>query len=319
MPRCRCASYRSVEMEAQIGAEADCQHAFAAGDTADVTGTERFEFGENWQRFLSVLDDSRIDEAERSLEQMLGSGALAGRSFIDVGSGSGLFSLAAMRLGARRVHSLDIDPRSVACTAELKRRYFPSAEHWTVERASVLDERHLDELGEWDVVYSWGVLHHTGDMWAAMASVDRLVSDGGRLFVALYNDQGLKSRVWRTVKRTYNLLPRALRPAFIVIVMGPREALAAGVEVARLRPIAYLRRWTDYKRSRGMSRWHDLVDWVGGYPFEVAAPDDVFRFYRDRGFRLLELVTRTSGCNEYVFMRASSRTQRAGEGLRSGE
>jgi hypothetical protein len=96
-----------------------------------------------------------------------------------------------------------------------------------------------------------------------------------------------------------------LRPAFIVAVMGPREALTAAAELARLRPIAYLRAWTDYTRSRGMSRWHDLVDWVGGYPFEVAKPDDVFRFYRDRGFQLLELVTRTSGCNEYVFTRAS--------------
>jgi 2-polyprenyl-3-methyl-5-hydroxy-6-metoxy-1,4-benzoquinol methylase len=294
-------------MEARFGAETDRTLALAAGDlhAAEVTGGERFEFGENWRRFLSVLDNTRIEEAERSLEQMLGSGALAGRSFIDVGSGSGLFSLAAMRLGARRVHSLDIDPTSVACTAELKRRYLPAALHWTVERASVLDERHLEALGKWDVVYSWGVLHHTGDIWTAMANVERLVAHRGRLFIALYNDQGLKSRAWRAIKRTYNLLPPRTRPAFVVAVMGPREALAAAIDVARLKPIAYLRRWTDYKRSRGMSRWHDLVDRVGGYPFEVAKPDEVFRFYRDRGFQLVELVTRTSGCNEFVFMRAS--------------
>jgi len=294
-------------MEAQIGAEPDRPLDVAAGDalTAEVTDGERFEFGKNWQRFLSLLDDSRIEEAERSLEQMLGSGALVGRSFIDVGSGSGLFSLAAMRLGAARVHSLDIDPRSVACTAELKRRYLPATDRWTVERASALDERYLEALGEWDVVYSWGVLHHTGDMWTAMANVHRLVAHHGRLFIALYNDQGLRSRVWRAIKRTYNLLPPRMRQAFVVAVMGPREALAAGVQVARLRPNAYVRRWTDYKRSRGMSRWHDLVDWVGGYPFEVAKPDDVFGFYRDRGFQLLQLVTRASGCNEYVFVRAS--------------
>jgi 2-polyprenyl-3-methyl-5-hydroxy-6-metoxy-1,4-benzoquinol methylase len=294
-------------MEAQMSAEPDRPPALAGGDahTLEVTRGERFEFGENWQRFLSVLDDSRIEEAERSFDRMLGSGALAGRSFIDVGSGSGLFSLAAMRLGARRVHSLDIDPMSVACTAELKRRYFPTANQWTVERASVLDDRHIEALGEWDVVYSWGALHHTGDMWTAMANVNRLVADHGRLFISLYNDQGLKSRAWRAIKRTYNLLPPWTQPVFVLAVMGPREALAAAVEVVRLRPDAYLQRWSQYKRSRGMSRWHDLVDWVGGYPFEVAKPDDVFRFYRDRGFQLLELVTRASGCNEYVFMRAS--------------
>jgi 2-polyprenyl-3-methyl-5-hydroxy-6-metoxy-1,4-benzoquinol methylase len=300
--------YRSLQMDAQIGAETDVSLALSAGNAhaAEDIGEERFEFGKNWQGFLSVLDDSRIGEAVRSLEQMLGGGALAGRSFIDVGSGSGLFSLAAMRLGAARVHSLDVDPRSVACTAELKRRYFPAADRWTVERASVLDERHLEALGEWDVVYSWGVLHHTGDMWTAMSNVARLVAQHGRLFIALYNDQGRRSRIWRAIKRTYNLLPPRTRLAFVVAVMGPREALAAGIEIARLRPNAYLRRWTDYKRSRGMSRWHDLVDWVGGYPFEVARPEDVFRFYRDRGFRLVELVTRTSGCNEYVLVRDAS-------------
>ena len=292
-------------MEAKTGAETDRALALAAGDphAAEVTGGERFDFGENWRQFLSVLDDTRIAEAERSLEQMLGRGALDGKSFLDVGSGSGLFSLAAIRLGARRVHSLDVDPSSVACTLELKRRYLPAAEHWTVERASVLDKPHLAALGTWDIVYSWGVLHHTGDMWKAMAHVDELVAPHGRLFIALYNDQGRRSRIWRTIKRTYNLLPRSLRPAFVVIVMAPREALAAASDFVRLRPMAYPRRWTEYKRSRGMSRWHDLVDWVGGYPFEVAKPDDVFRFYRERGFQLVELITRTSGCNEYVFAR----------------
>jgi SAM-dependent methyltransferase len=294
-------------MNAQIGPETGRPGALGSSyaDFPESTTGSRFEFGKNWRRFLSVLDDSRIAEAERSLEQMLGEEAVAGRSFIDVGSGSGLFSLAAMRLGARRVHSLDFDPASVACTAELKRRYFPAAVRWTIERADVLDERHLEALGEWEVVYAWGVLHHTGDMWRAMANVGSLVAPRGLLFISLYNDQGLKSRVWRTIKRTYNRLPPLMRPAFVVAVMGPREAVAAGVEVVRLRPMAYLQGWKEYKRSRGMSRWHDLVDWVGGYPFEVARPDDVFRFYRDRGFRLVELVTRTSGCNEYVLSRAS--------------
>jgi 2-polyprenyl-6-hydroxyphenyl methylase/3-demethylubiquinone-9 3-methyltransferase len=292
-------------MEATTGAETDRALALAAGDphAAEVMGGERFEFGENWRRFLSVLDSTRIAEAERSLEKMLGGGALEGKSFLDVGSGSGLFSLAAIRLGARRVHSLDVDPSSVACALELKRRYLPAAEHWTVERASVLDKPHLAALGTWDIVYSWGVLHHTGDMWRAMAHVDELVAPHGRLFIALYNDQGRRSRIWRTIKRTYNLLPPSLRPAFVVIVMAPREAFAAASDFARFRPMAYPRRWTEYKRSRGMSRWHDLVDWVGGYPFEVAKPDDVFRFYRERGFQLVELITRTSGCNEYVFAR----------------
>jgi len=105
--------------------------------TLEIQQGQRFEFGKNWQRFLSVLNDERIAEAEKSLRAMLETESLSGKSFLDVGSGSGLFSLAAMRLGAARVHSFDYDPQSVACTRELKRRYFPDAHHWTIEEGSV--------------------------------------------------------------------------------------------------------------------------------------------------------------------------------------
>src|SRR5205823_4976755 len=128
------------------------------------TDTIRFRFGRNWARFLTVLDDERIAQAERSLIEMLGLTRLDGLSFVDAGSGSGLFSLAAKRLGAARVHSFDYDPESVLCTQELKRRFFPGDVNWTIEQGSVLDPVYLQSLGAFDVVYSWGVLHHTGDM-----------------------------------------------------------------------------------------------------------------------------------------------------------
>src|SRR5512135_1518855 len=136
----------------------------------EVNRGERFEFGRNWQRFLSVLDADRIAAAERSLGKLLASPSLAGQSFLDVGSGSGLFSLAARRLGAR-VHSFDYDPQSVCCTAELKRRYFPDDEAWTIEHGSVLDHAYMARLGTFDVTYSFGVLHHTGQMWQALETV----------------------------------------------------------------------------------------------------------------------------------------------------
>ena len=88
---------------------------------------ERFEFGRNWLSFLGSLTEERIAQAEDSLRDMLGSDAVKGKSFLDVGSGSGLFSLAAMRLGASKVHSFDYDEQSVECTKELKRRFFPGS------------------------------------------------------------------------------------------------------------------------------------------------------------------------------------------------
>ena len=271
---------------------------------SEVDRGERFEFGENWRRFLSVLNDERIAEAERSLREMLGVQDLRGKTFVDVGSGSGLFSLAAARLGADRVHSFDFDPSSVGCAQELHRRSGAGAD-WTIELGSALDADYLGRLGTFDVVYSWGVLHHTGDMWRAMANVEALVAPAGWLFISIYNDQGLRSRIWRIVKRGYNRLPEALRGPYAVLVMGPRELLSLAYATARLRPWNYVHAWTQYRRRRGMSRWHDIVDWVGGYPFEVAAPDAVFNFWRERGFALERLVTRQGlGCNEFVFRRA---------------
>ena len=161
----------------------------------------RFEFGKNWARFLALLDDERIARAEQSLKTMLEVESLEGKSFLDIGSGSGLFSLAARRLGAR-VHSFDYDPNSAACTQELRRRYFPGDERWKVEEGSALDAGYVRSLGQFDVVYSWGVLHHTGRMWDALDNARLPVAPGGRLFVAIYNDQGSRSRRTCTISAT---------------------------------------------------------------------------------------------------------------------
>ena len=185
----------------------------------------------------------------------------------------------------------------MACTEGVKKRFFPGDARWIVERGSALDERYLAGLGTFDVVYSWGVLHHTGAMWPALDNAARLVAPGGKLFIALYNDQGWPSRVWLAVKRLYNALPPALR----FLVLWPAFARMWGPTLAKdmLRG-APRRTWGAY--ARGMSPWRDVVDWVGGYPFEVASPEAVLLFCRERG--LFPLRTRTVGagygCNEFV-------------------
>jgi len=265
---------------------------------AEVASGERFEFGKNWTHFLATLNDARIRAAERSLTEMLG-GNLAGKRFLDVGSGSGLFSLAARRLGAS-VHSFDYDPHSVACTQELHRRYFSGDTNWRVEAGSVLDKDYLAGLGTFDVVYSWGVLHHTGQMWSALENVAASVAPYGQLFIAIYNDQGTASRRWAWVKRTYSR-SRLLRWPLLWASFWYGNWRWVAKDILCLRPFHTLHH---YAEGRGMSVWHDLVDWVGGYPFEVARPEDIFDFYRGRGFTLERLKTTNSlGCNEFVFRR----------------
>jgi SAM-dependent methyltransferase len=261
---------------------------------------ERFAFGANWAQFLKVLNDERINMAEASLKRMLQVDDLRGMRFIDVGSGSGLFSLAARRLGAR-VHSFDYDSQCVACTAELKRRYFQDDSEWVVEEGSILDKEYIDRLSEFDVVYSWGVLHHTGDMWQALNNVSQLAF-GGRLFISIYNDQGRRSRLWLRVKRLYNTMPSPLRwlvlyPSWMVL-WGPITL----VDILRAKPFHTWRNYAE-QGARSMHPWHDLVDWVGGLPFEVARPEEIFDFYREKDFQLDRLVTCGGGlgCNQFVF------------------
>ena len=266
----------------------------------EVSRGERFEFGANWARFLELLNDERIGRAEKSLCEMLGVSDLEGKSFLDIGSGSGLFSLAARRLGAT-VHSFDYDPKSVACTRELKRRYFPDDPRWIVEEGSVLNQDYLKRLGQFDVVYSWGVLHHTGAMWEALDNIASLVAERGRLFISIYNDLGGPSRRWKYLKQLYNSyallrLPLAL---YTLIRLWTHSFLH---DTLQGNPLAS---WSNYKKGRGMSAWHDVVDWIGGYPFEVAKPEEVFDFYRQRGYRLERLKTCANGhgCNEFVIAR----------------
>jgi SAM-dependent methyltransferase len=262
----------------------------------------RFGFGDNWRAFIERFDERRADVAARSICDLVGVEELNGRTFLDAGCGSGLFSLAAHRLGAV-VRSFDLDENSVACARSLKERFDRASDStWQIDRGSVLDASYVGSLGRFDVVYSWGVVHHTGRMWAALDNLAKAVTPNGLLVVAIYNDQGIASRMWRAVKRTYNLMPPRLRflvlwPAFIRL-WGPTS----------LRDL-FLghpgRSWREYTRERGMSPVIDVRDWVGGYPFEVATPSQVIDFCSARGFTLERSVLRSGiGCNEFVFRRA---------------
>jgi len=272
-----------------------------ASSAAASSREARFGFGQNWSRFLALVDERRILQAERSLQEMLEVARLDGKRFLDVGSGSGLFSLAARRLGAR-VHSFDYDLDSVRCTAALRERYCGDDPAWTVEQGSVLDRPYLQTLGTWDIVYSWGVLHHTGAMWQALEHVADLVRPGGLLWIAIYNDQGPASRRWLKVKQLYNRLPRGFRWIVVLPALVRTWGLTILRDAIRGHPFETWRHYAERSR-RAMSPWRDLVDWVGGLPFEVATPDAIFDFYRRRGFVLRRLRTCGGGLanNEFVF------------------
>jgi len=268
----------------------------------EVEQGERFEFGRNWSKFLELLNEERITKAEESLCEMLEMETLEGKSFLDIGSGSGLFSLAARRLGAK-VHSFDFDTSSFECTRELRRRFFKNDESWVVEQGSALDREYIESLGKFDIVYSWGVLHHTGSMWEGLGNASYAVKTEGTLFVAIYNDTGSQARRWKTIKQTYCKLPKPLKTPFAILTILPEEARRMASATIRLKPLEYFAFWKNYTNSRGMNYWYDIIDWVGGYPYEVAAPDEIFEFYKEKSFELRKLKCGGVGlgCNEFVF------------------
>jgi 2-polyprenyl-6-hydroxyphenyl methylase/3-demethylubiquinone-9 3-methyltransferase len=265
-----------------------------------------FSFGENWTRFLSSLSDRQIEQATLAVSALVGRD-LRGESFLDIGSGSGLSSLAARRLGAR-VYSFDYDPQSVACTQELRRRFFPGDESWTVCQGSVLDEPFLATLGQFDVVYSWGVLHHTGRMWTAIENAGRLVRPGGLFIIGIYNFRGGRrgTETWARLKRWYCKAPRWQQVAWESAYMTWN--LVSMAAVGR-NPIKMIRQ---YHSGRGMSWRRDATDWVGGYPYEAATPGQILEFVRRKfSFVLIKQnIDLHLGVSEYVFESGTPQTAR---------
>jgi len=263
-----------------------------------------FSFGENWRRFLDTsLTEDRVVEAERSLTGFLCLSGLSGRTLLDIGCGSGLFSLAALRLGADSVMSFDLDPQSVACCKYLRERE-GNPDRWTILSGSVLDNHFLDSLPKADVVYSWGVLHHTGRMWEAIENAIELVRPGGVLFIAIYNkvEGPFGSQSWLKLKRTYNSAPCLLK---ILMEYGFLSLVITKMLLTLRNPATEIQ---DYKKKRGMSFRTDIRDSLGGYPYEYASPEEIFIFCKKHGLELENMKTVNSlALNEFLFRKKIKR------------
>jgi 2-polyprenyl-6-hydroxyphenyl methylase/3-demethylubiquinone-9 3-methyltransferase len=260
-----------------------------------------FRFGENWQSFQARVDEAGIAEAVRGLEKLVSD--LSGKRFLDVGCGSGLSMLAALQLGASSVVGTDMDPDSVAASRNLLSRS-ARGKDWQVLERSVLDMGGA-ELGTFDVVYSWGVLHHTADMWTALAKAGLLVKSNGLLVVALYHKTPLCT-FWRKEKRFYTHAHPWQQKMIRIIYKG---AFLLRLFTIGQTPRRYV---AEYHMGRGMDWHHDVHDWLGGYPYESTLPREVVPKLREAGFVVEKIFERRvgrmgifgSGCDEYVARRS---------------
>lgn len=268
-------------------------------------GDARFGFGRNWKSFVAGIGEKSIIEAENGLRRLFPDGALAGRRFLDIGCGSGLSMLAALRLGAVSAQGIDLDRESVEAAEALLSRH-AAGRDWSVRQSSILDADPA-ALGTHDIVYSWGVLHHTGSLWQAMDRAVALVAPGGRFAFAIYRRTPLCG-FWKLEKRLYIALPEigqtAVRAAY-------KAAFLLALAMTGRNPRRYV---AEYHGARGMDWHHDVHDWLGGYPYESTDPGEIAAFLRRRGFALERQIEHPpvalgifgSHCDEFVALRAAS-------------
>jgi 2-polyprenyl-6-hydroxyphenyl methylase/3-demethylubiquinone-9 3-methyltransferase len=274
-----------------------------------------FQFGENWSQLVQRIDENHLRYAISDISTFMGRDSLEGLSFLDVGCGSGLSSLAAFRLGARPVTSVDIDPKNIDNVLSLKRKFgVVDGGSWTERVASIVNPGDVGALPTADIVYSWGVLHHTGAMWEAIENCIRLVRPNGYLYLMLYRD-ALLGPAWRSAKRFYTQSGPVTK---FVIRNGFASFLVLGMLAKLKNPIRSIRSYPE-KGSRGMEWYIDITDWVGGYPFEYASYTEVCDFVTARGFEIanikpkpevaprFHLGYRGMGSFQYLFRRTAVR------------
>lgn len=267
------------------------------------TYKKEFSFGANWEKFLKKLSSRKINLAKESLLSFTKKSNFNNLSFLDVGCGSGLFSLSAVLLGAKKVVSVDVDENSLSCARALKKKYNIEDSIWEIKKMSALNP--TLQSRQFDIVYSWGVLHHTGAMNKAMENIANIPNSKGLLYIALYNDfKGfpISSKTWRIIKRFYAKSPRLIR---YIMEKGYISAFFLALLILGKSPRKYVENYEKIS-IRGMDFYRDVEDWLGGYPFEFASVEKVKLFYEKRDFKLINLNrTKREGCNEFLFTRIS--------------
>ena len=265
----------------------------------------RYGFGANWKDYAETsLNEARVANAVQSLRDLLALETLRGETFLDIGCGSGLFSLAACRLDAARVISFDFDNDSVRTSQWLRERERIPEARWSIQQGSVLDAAFMASLPQVAVLYSWGVLHHTGRMWDAIDAAASKVAPGGRFAISIYNRVERKpdsSAMWWKIKRLYNRSPGFVRGLMETAYMANHAATRL---ITLRNPFSA---YTDQAGAgrRGMDFRHDVKDWLGGFPYEYASAGELFEYvHRKHGFHLERLRTGDGNiCNEFLFVR----------------
>jgi 2-polyprenyl-6-hydroxyphenyl methylase/3-demethylubiquinone-9 3-methyltransferase len=261
---------------------------------------QRFEFGRNWHDFIQKnYDNERVEISRRHILAFMDRANLEGLSVLDIGCGSGLHSLAMIEAGADSVHGFDYDYNAVKASEFVQQQVGWPA-NWTVELGSVLDDAYVAQLPMVNFVYSWGVLHHTGDVWHATRNAASRVKPGGLLYIALYSADvqiDPPPEFWLDVKRKYvasGTITRRMVDWWYVWRFELNRDIRNIPD--------FLAKTRDYKKKRGMSKFTDIRDWLGGWPMEFVYDKEAVDFVEKLGFKFEKIATGEAN-TEFLFLR----------------
>ena len=255
-----------------------------------------FSFGENWQSYVNQIQLQDLDKAQTAIEEWIEKKQIIGKNIIDIGCGSGIHSYAFYKIGASKIISFDYDPKSVEATKILWEKA-GKPKNWHIFQGSILDSQFIEGLKKenpyFDIVYSWGVLHHTGEMWNALANTISLIKPSdGLLLIALYKKTFSYPDELK-LKQKYNKAPQWLK-----YIMEKKCILK--IILNRFKSGKNPFKWNE-SRERGMNVYHDLIDWLGGLPYEVATTGEVVLFCQKCGLKLLKVEDFYQANNTYLF------------------
>lgn len=252
-----------------------------------------FNFGKNWKHYSkNALNQNKLNATIRSIDKLTDN-KIQNSRFLDIGCGSGIFSVAASKAGAKEVVGFDISQESIEASRYNKKRFYPQG-NMTFHKKSILNTD-INNFGKFDIVYSWGVLHHTGHMWKAINNSLKLVKANGLFIIAIYN-RHWSCPLWKIIKKLYNISPKIIQKIMIGFFYWI-IAITKFIVTCK----------NPFTKRRGMNFYHDVIDWVGGYPYEYASKRQIKKYVQNKGFRLIKFFKSPvpTGCNEYVFINRS--------------